>query len=204
MTFMKLRWFIAQRAAVASVSSNAMHQAWWSQEEKITCSLKFFLATWRRFTGTTAFALAASRFHFHIRFHIFDHFITRESGWAGLAIFDPKVACEGGGREEGGDEDGQQILGLDSNPHLLCLLPRLEFRRKISQCRHPSWHALSCPLATGTWSPWCDLCRSSASLPPTTSCTTSSHSRRPEGCHNQRMWDVQWRGPWTSSRAVLG
>ena len=137
MTFMKLRWFIAQRAAVASVSSNAVHQAWWSQEEKITCSLKFFLATWRRFTGTTAFALAASRFHFHIRFQIFDHFITRESGWAGLAIFDPKVVCEGGGGEEEEDEDGQQLLGLDSNPHLLCLLPRLEFRRKISQCRHP-------------------------------------------------------------------
>ena len=42
MTFMKLRWFIAQRAAVASGSSPAVHQAWWSQEEKITCSLKFF------------------------------------------------------------------------------------------------------------------------------------------------------------------
>ena len=134
MTFMKLRWFIAQRAAVASISSPAVHQAWWSQEEKITCSLKFFLATWRRFTRTTAFALAASWFHFHIRFQVFDHFITRESGWAG---FDPKVACEGGGGGEGGDEDGQQLLGLDSNPHLLCLLPPLEFRRKISQCRHP-------------------------------------------------------------------
>ena len=42
MTFMKLRWFIAQRAAVASVSSPAVPKAWWSQEEQISCTLKFF------------------------------------------------------------------------------------------------------------------------------------------------------------------
>ena len=38
------------------------------------------------------------------------------------------------------------------------------------------------PSSSSSGLPWCDLCRSSASLPPTTSCTTSSHSRRPEGC----------------------
>ena len=38
------------------------------------------------------------------------------------------------------------------------------------------------PSSSSSGLPWCDLCRSSASLPPTTFCTTSSHSRRPEGC----------------------
>ena len=42
------------------------------------------------------------------------------------------------------------------------------------------WSPSSPPSSSGL--PWCDLCRSSASLPPTTSCTTSFHSHRPEGC----------------------
>ena len=189
MTFMKLRWFIAQRAAVASVSSNAVHQAWWSQEEKITCSLKFFwqpdedspgqqLLLWQLhdFTFTSVFkslitsspeSLAEQAWQFLIqRWHVKEEEEKKEEMANNSLAWTPTptcyVCCLGWSFAE-------KFLNVDILSW--CSLPQLNnyqvfgtFQKKtgfswlgklslLSWLHWPSWHALSCPLATGTWSP---------------------------------------------------